>query len=555
MNFFSLKNKLLLLSTALIALTINTAHAITIDEFLGDALLSASTNGFPVSQVVSNSSAIGGKRSMYVRKDAGTGDILVRTLSGRLKSDQGNDDTGIVFITWDADNIADGGTPSNPIGLGGVDLTQDNGGAGTPADSFIIKLSADLGFNQPITLKMYIYSGQTSGSVASIVIGADLPTETNISIPFANFAPISGSFTAAQFTNVGAIVLEINGSNAANDIDIRSITTNGECPDIPVNGTVYTVCNKCLSAPNNMDCLDCLGVPFGTAKPGAACDTGDVGVCKDGTYQANCSCKRITEPGTEICDGKDNDCDGQVDENTDVCGICGGDGKSCLDCAGKPFGTAIKDACGVCNGDNKSCVDCAGTPNGSAIKDKCGVCNGDNKSCVDCAGTPNGPAIKDKCGVCNGDNTSCLDCRDEDNTDNQFEMDHGAKLHEKLINKMLKALTNLDNTAATKSYATTTSAKIHVLQLRNWALSWTIVSKVTICGNTVLCEQTSNLGITDEYRKHSEELRNVGVEVIAKLKKLKYNTKKFAKDNENRHKTNVALANKIPASFSTGCHT
>ncbi|KAI8833998.1 hypothetical protein BJ741DRAFT_709940 [Chytriomyces cf. hyalinus JEL632] len=39
----------------------------------------------------------------------------------------------------------------------------------------------------------------------------------------------------------------------------------------------------------------------------------------------------------------------------DICGVCGGDGKSCLDCQGVPFGRSRYDFCGVCNGNGTSC--------------------------------------------------------------------------------------------------------------------------------------------------------------------------------------------------------
>ncbi|KAJ3099480.1 hypothetical protein HDU97_003017 [Phlyctochytrium planicorne] len=39
----------------------------------------------------------------------------------------------------------------------------------------------------------------------------------------------------------------------------------------------------------------------------------------------------------------------------DVCGVCGGDGTSCLDCLGIPFGNATVDACNVCNGSGTTC--------------------------------------------------------------------------------------------------------------------------------------------------------------------------------------------------------
>tara|TARA_R100001082_G_scaffold37711_1_gene19866 strand:- start:4916 stop:6502 length:1587 start_codon:yes stop_codon:yes gene_type:complete len=50
-------------------------------------------------------------------------------------------------------------------------------------------------------------------------------------------------------------------------------------------------------------------------------------------------------------------CDGEVDE----CGVCGGDGSSCKDCAGVPNGSAVVDDCGVCNGNNACLEDKNGT--------------------------------------------------------------------------------------------------------------------------------------------------------------------------------------------------
>jgi len=109
--------------------------------------------------------------------------------------------------------------------------------------------------------------------------------------------------------------------------------------------------------------------------------------------------------------------------------VCGGDGKSCLDCCGIPFGRSLDDQCGVCDGFDE-CLDCEGVPFGSAEFDRCGVCNGcnacldceddeldvclvchgDGTSCLDCDGVPFGTAAIDVCGVCGGDGTSCFDC-------------------------------------------------------------------------------------------------------------------------------------------------
>lgn len=94
----------------------------------------------------------------------------------------------------------------------------------------------------------------------------------------------------------------------------------------------------------------------------------------------------------------------------DICGVCGGTGTSCTDCAGVVSGTTTHDTCNVCGGDGTSCLDCAGMPFGLNEYDRCEVCGGTN-DCLDCDGVPNGPATGDVCGVCNGDGTSCFDCQ------------------------------------------------------------------------------------------------------------------------------------------------
>lgn len=104
----------------------------------------------------------------------------------------------------------------------------------------------------------------------------------------------------------------------------------------------------------------------------------------------------------------------------DVCGVCGGDGSSCLDCNGTPNGTAIVDPCGLCTLPdsvlfNKTCRDCAGVIGGPAFVDLCGVCRqpGDlfaNFTCQGCDGVPNSGKVNDICNVCGGDGSTCNSC-------------------------------------------------------------------------------------------------------------------------------------------------
>jgi hypothetical protein len=162
---------------------------------------------------------------------------------------------------------------------------------------------------------------------------------------------------------------------------------------------------------------------------------------------------------TQACVG----CNGQENISPvkiDICGICGGDGTSCLDCAGVANGTSTfdtcgkcngldtecsncnlaalgieydncgecsslalssrqscdpckeseKDVCGVCFGGNATCSDCLGVVYGTSRRDRCGVCNGDGRSCVDCNDVPFGTLLDDACGVCGGSNTTCIGC-------------------------------------------------------------------------------------------------------------------------------------------------
>jgi len=103
----------------------------------------------------------------------------------------------------------------------------------------------------------------------------------------------------------------------------------------------------------------------------------------------------------------------QLSFRGDICGVCGGDGTSCLGCDGIPDSGLEFDACGVCDGeieDPALCPDCAGVIDGSSVEDACGVCNGDDSTCTDCNGVVNGSSKLDRCHVCNGDGNSCIDC-------------------------------------------------------------------------------------------------------------------------------------------------
>lgn len=82
---------------------------------------------------------------------------------------------------------------------------------------------------------------------------------------------------------------------------------------------------------------DCDGsVDDGNPESGGACSTAQLGECSKGTFQcvgASLSCTAVAGPTAEACNGKDDDCDGNVDENNP------GGGQSCA--------TGLLGACSV----------------------------------------------------------------------------------------------------------------------------------------------------------------------------------------------------------------
>mgnify|MGYP006289018541 CR=1 FL=1 len=149
--------------------------------------------------------------------------------------------------------------------------------------------------------------------------------------------------------------------------------------------------NNCDGTPDNPSGGTCNCTQGETQKCGTS-----TGQCTKGTQMCNSgsfgACMGGTQPTKEICDGKDNDCDGQVDEGvTKSCnkqvGVCSGSTVACKNgsfpsCGKAQFGSNYE------SGNETSCDnqdnDCDGAVD-EGIQQNCslqkGVCSGATVSC------------------------------------------------------------------------------------------------------------------------------------------------------------------------------
>ena len=223
------------------------------------------------------------------------------------------------------------------------------------------------------------------------------------------------------------------------NFDPSATLENGSCEFTSCAGcTSPEACNFDSSASINdgscdySTCAGCDGVPFSGLTPD------NCGVCGGD----NSSCTGCTDPGAcnydatatidqgceyETCAG----CDGIANSGLalDACGVCGGDGTSCLGCT-------YADACnfnpsatiedGSC--EYLTCAGCDGVPFSGLTPDDCGICGGDNSSCTGCTDSA---ACNYNCNATiddGGCDFSCLGCTDTEscNFDSSATIDDGS---------------------------------------------------------------------------------------------------------------------------------
>ena len=519
------------------------AHAITIDNFQGTQSVSSNGSSNVTSfSSVNTAGAIGGTRSINTTATGGNAGLTVTATTTSAtpffyNHSQDATVTAISNIHWDGDNTA---ASVNFTGLNGIDLTEDG------ANAFVfdgVFYDFPSGANTTITVTVYDASDSTGATFTEFdLVLSQAHSGSLLTLPFSAIAN-TGPGGAAVLTNVGAIVLTVNGNSPDVDLIIDLIGTNGTCTLIPgVGEGVIDECGVCIAESdpmNNQSCADCEGVPNGSALPGNSCDTGELGPCEAGTYDSSCSCIRNVDPLPERCDGLDNNCNGEADE----------------------IFPQLGDNCGVFETGCEFTGVFTCTASG-AVRCDADISEADLSQCSDiigCDGIPGSDLVNDACGVCGGDGSTCADlpCESESIFDQIAELDGGVKDQEQLVRSITHILRLECPRRRIRLRSREQRIEAREVQINSWVEIWTAPTSILTCDldeTADVCVETSHQDIIDEYIAGSERLEAIGRVAARRLRRCIGNVpaqRRWRKRVRRQHARNLALAQTLPTSTAT----
>ena len=210
-----------------------------------------------------------------------------------------------------------------------------------------------------------------------------------------------------------------------------------------------------------------------------------------------------------------------------------------------------KDICDVCGGDGTSCLDCAGVPFGDAKLDKCDKCNGNNE-CLDCFGVPYGPAKEDRCGICGGDGSTCIQC-----TETSIKGDK-AKIHGDEFVKMLKQQTELLLKEAKpyppiREIQSSADRRINRAEKKNAQIKSYVLKLSDViksCTDTKFCTQGDNEPTLEVIARYLRKLRRQVGRTIRQRNINNQTTNKLLNQNTKILNEKLAILDKIPRFYS-----
>ncbi|HEX7973184.1 MAG TPA: GEVED domain-containing protein, partial [Anaerolineales bacterium] len=141
-------------------------------------------------------SLVGGTSAQSLRVDSNLGGDSVFSYSSDTNI------RGKATLQWDGA----GGATFNPTGLGGVDLTM-----GSTANQFVIAVASD-DLPANLVLSVYTDANNWSSAIVSLPGGINLSNQRTFTALFSSFAQGSGASGPANFSNVGAVTLLIDGT-------------------------------------------------------------------------------------------------------------------------------------------------------------------------------------------------------------------------------------------------------------------------------------------------------------------------------------------------------
>jgi len=241
---------------ALLVIAIAYAATVNIDSFdIGTQDLSVYSGKTTDSNALDTTASIGGERDVYLAWVSGDAGIELHVdqygTTNRLAFAAADGMKGTANVTWDGDD--NDATSLDATGLGGKDLTDNN-----TNDAIRAKIVFD---DRKTQLTFKIYTDSNNWSQLSVNLPGGIDDTSNwvdILFPFDSFGNGAGT---TNFANVGAIVLEIDGTiESALDLSIdlvesTSVREYGDLPDEKYAASILSANHipKGLRLGNNVD--------------------------------------------------------------------------------------------------------------------------------------------------------------------------------------------------------------------------------------------------------------------------------------------------------------